>query len=90
MQLCVDIAAHTLAASYQPAPNTMREAFQRLAEMQIISSNLTDRLKKSVGFRNLAVHNYHDLNWDIVFAVASKHMEEFKESARNISAGTKS
>lgn len=85
VQLCVDIAAHTLAASNQPVPNTMSEAFQRLAEMQIINSNLADRLKKSVGFRNLAVHNYHDLNWDIVFAVASKHLEDFKEFARNIS-----
>lgn len=37
-----------------------------------INSSLADRLKKTIGFRNLAVHNYHDLNWDIVFAVASK------------------
>jgi len=88
VQLCVDIAAHTLAASNQPAPNTMSEAFQSLAEMRIINSNLADRLKKSVGFRNLAVHNYHDLNWDIVFAVASKHLEDFKEFAIKISAST--
>lgn len=85
VQLCVDIAAHTLAASNQPAPNTMSEAFQRLAAMQIIDTYLAERLKKSVGFRNLAVHNYHDLNWDIVFAVASKHLEDFKEFARNVS-----
>jgi uncharacterized protein YutE (UPF0331/DUF86 family) len=90
VQLCVDIAAHTLAASNQPAPNTMSEAFQCLAEMQIINLHLANRLKKSVGFRNLAVHNYHDLNWDIVFAVASKHLEDFKEFAKNISVSTKS
>ncbi|MDO8336221.1 MAG: DUF86 domain-containing protein [Candidatus Saccharibacteria bacterium] len=88
VQLCVDIAAHTLAASNQPVPNTMSEAFQSLEEMQIINTHLADRLKKSVGFRNLAVHNYHDLNWDIVFAVASKHLEDFKQFARNISANT--
>lgn len=90
VQLCVDIAVHTLAASNQPAPNSMSEAFQRLAEMQIINTHLADRLKKSVGFRNLAVHNYHDLNWDIVFAVASKHLEDFKEFARKISANVDS
>lgn len=86
VQLCVDIAAHTLSASNQPAPNSMSEAFQRLAEMQLINNPLADRLKKSVGFRNLAVHNYHDLNWDIVFAVASKHLVDFKEFANSISA----
>ena len=84
VQLCVDIAAHTLASSNQPAPNTMSEAFQRLAEMQIINNYLAEQLKKSVGFRNLAVNNYHDLNWDIVSAVATKHLEDFKEFARNI------
>jgi uncharacterized protein YutE (UPF0331/DUF86 family) len=85
VQLCVDIAAHTLTSSSQPVPNTMSETFEHLAEQQIISSHLADRLKKSVGFRNLAVHNYHDLNWDIVFAVASKHLEDFKEFAHKVS-----
>lgn len=88
VQLCVDIAAHSLTNSSQPVPNTMSETFQRLAEQNLISDHLADRLKKSVGFRNLAVHNYHDLNWDIVFAVASKHLEDFKEFAKNISANT--
>jgi uncharacterized protein YutE (UPF0331/DUF86 family) len=86
VQLCVDIAAHTLSASNQPVPNTMSETFERLAEMKLIDNYLADRLKKSVGFRNLAVHNYHDLNWDIVFAVASRHLIDFKEFAKNISA----
>lgn len=85
VQLCVDIAAHSLTSSRQPAPNTMSEIFQRLAAQQLISSYLADRLKKSVGFRNLAVHNYHDLNWDIVFSVASKHLSDFKEFAKSIS-----
>lgn len=90
VQLCVDIAAHSLTSSSQPVPNTMSETFQRLAEQHLISPYLADRLKKSVGFRNLAVHNYHDLNWDIVFAVASKHLEDFKEFAKNISANADS
>ena len=85
MQLCVDIAAQSLTSSSQPVPNTMSETFQRLAEQHLISTDLADRLKKSVGFRNLAVHSYHDLNWDIVFAIASKHLEDFQEFARNIS-----
>ena len=85
VQLCVDIAAHTIAASNRAAPNTMGEAFVQLSQIGAIDSSLADRLKKSVGFRNLAVHNYHDLNWDIVFAVASKHLVDFKEFAERIS-----
>lgn len=86
VQLCIDIAAHTLAALNQPVPNTMSEAFQRLAEMQIIDTHLAEQLKKSVGLRNLAVRNYHNLNWNIVFAIASKHLKDFIEFDINISA----
>ena len=82
VQLCVDIAAHVLATSSKQSPGTMGEIFQRLVELEFITQHLADRLRKSVGFRNLAVHNYHDLNWDIVFAVASKHLVDFEEFAR--------
>lgn len=57
-------------SSSQPEPNMMSETFQRRAKLHLISSHLADRLKKSVGFRNLAVRNYPDLNCDIVFTVA--------------------
>lgn len=60
----------------------MSETFQQLSEAKLIDKQLADRLKKSVGFRNLAVHNYHDLNWEIVFAVAPKHLIDFKEFAK--------
>lgn len=86
VQLCVDIAAHTLASSNRAAPNTMGEAFLQLSQMGVIDNHLADRLKKSVGFRNLAVHNYHDLNWDIVHAVASRHLVDFKEFAESMSS----
>lgn len=63
----------------------MGEIFQRLYELKIINHELAQRLKKSVGFRNLAVHNYHDLNWDIVYAVASLHLKDFIDFAVLIS-----
>lgn len=59
----------------------MGETFHTLSLMNIIDAELAVRLRKSVGFRNLAVHNYHDLNWDIVFAVARKHLIDFKAYA---------
>lgn len=84
VQLCVDIAAHLLAQSPLPVPSTMGETFQALSRMGVIDEELAIRLRKSVGFRNLAVHNYHDLNWDIVFAVASKNLADFKSFATRV------
>lgn len=42
------------------------------------------RLKKSVGFRNIAVHAYDSIDWDIVFAIATDHLQDFMDYARVI------
>jgi uncharacterized protein YutE (UPF0331/DUF86 family) len=85
VQLCVDLAAHILADRSQPPPNTMGETFEQLSTQQFITHELAQRLKKSVGFRNLAVHNYHELDWNIVYAIASRHLGDFKAFAEVIS-----
>ena len=82
VQLCVDIGAHLLVDHEVAPPNTMGETFDRLVQVKIIDSVLADRLKKSVGFRNLAVHNYDVLNWHIVFAIAHRHLDDFTAFAR--------
>ncbi|MCG8438605.1 MAG: DUF86 domain-containing protein [Pseudomonadales bacterium] len=81
VQLCVDIAAHVLLDYEALPPNTMGETFERLAELALIEPELRDNLKRSVGFRNMAVHNYDVLNWHIVYAIATKHLEDFTSFA---------
>lgn len=81
VQLCVDLALHILSDTDSTPPNTMGETFELLSDQKIINVELAQRLKKSVGFRNLAVHNYDALNWDIVYAVATKHLDDFKKLA---------
>ena len=39
-------------------------------------------LKKAVGFRNIAVHNYEAINWHIVHTIAKNHLVDFSEFAR--------
>ncbi|MHB1282836.1 MAG: type VII toxin-antitoxin system HepT family RNase toxin [Metallibacterium scheffleri] len=54
VQLCVDIASHWIAASGLPAPQTMGEAFARLADAGVLDAGLAQRLRGAVGFRNVA------------------------------------
>lgn len=79
VQMCVDIGAHLLAESNQTSPGTMGSTFELLSEAGIISADLSGKLKKAVGFRNLAVHNYEAINWAIVYAIARTHLEDFLE-----------
>ena len=84
VQLSVDIAAHVLAESGVPAPETMGSAFDALARAGVISDSLSVRLRKAVGFRNIAVHNYEAIDWRIVFSLAHNHLSDFEMFAEAI------
>ena len=84
VQMCVDIGTHLVARSEFPPPGTMGKTFDILCEAGIISADLADRLKKAVGFRNLVVHNYESINWRIVFAIATAHLQDFEEFAKAV------
>ena len=83
VQISVDIASHWLAENAEAtAPKTMGQAFEVLAQSGIIDAELAVRMRKSVGFRNVMVHNYDDVNWAIVYAICSKHLSDFREFAK--------
>ena len=84
VQLCVDIGAHIVAGKNVPPPATMGQTFDVLAELGIISEELAFRMKNAVGFRNIAVHNYEAINWQIVHAIATRHMGDFTDFARSV------
>ncbi|MDE2234782.1 MAG: DUF86 domain-containing protein [Gammaproteobacteria bacterium] len=88
VQLCVDIATCVIADSDEPAPQTMGQAFDVLARLGTIDDSLAGRMKAAVGFRNIAVHNYQAIDWDIVFAITYKGLEDFRDFARDIAALT--
>ena len=62
VQLSVDIAAHIIADTNASAPETMAQAFDTLADLNVIEPELAGRMKKAVGFRNIAVHSYQAID----------------------------
>ncbi|MBZ5755689.1 DUF86 domain-containing protein [Pseudomonas sp. S5(2021)] len=86
VQMCVDIATHVLSERRQPPPETMGGAFEQLATEKVLTPDLAERLKRAVGFRNLAVHNYEAINWAIVHSITSRHLDDFDDFARSIAS----
>jgi uncharacterized protein YutE (UPF0331/DUF86 family) len=83
VQMSVDIASHWLAGhSESTAPKTMGQAFDALANSGVIEHELAIRMRKSVGFRNVMVHNYDDVNWEIVFSICQYHLSDFRAFAK--------
>lgn len=86
VQVCVDLSTHLISELSLAPPDTMGEAFDRLATAGALDTALALRMKKAVGFRNIAVHAYDTMDWDIVFAIASRHLQDFADFARVIAA----
>ncbi|MGB3779784.1 MAG: DUF86 domain-containing protein [Tunicatimonas sp.] len=71
-QACIDMAAHVVKIYKLGVPQTSRELFSLLAEHQLISASLSERLQGMVSFRNIAIHDYTSLNLDIVVSIVSR------------------
>ena len=48
-----------------------------LEQAHVLDSNLAVRLKKMVGFRNVAVHDYQKLDLEIVRRIIVDHLDDF-------------
>lgn len=84
VQCCVDIAAHALAMSNEPPPSTMSEGFEMLGQLGVIDDKTAQRMKSAVGFRNISVHEYQKIDWQIVYTIITVHLDDFKEFIRQV------
>jgi uncharacterized protein YutE (UPF0331/DUF86 family) len=82
VQISVDIGAHLIAGMEVPPPDTMGQTFDLLAQEGVLNIELASSLKKAVGFRNIAVHNYENINWNIVHSIVKYHLVDFSEFAK--------
>jgi uncharacterized protein YutE (UPF0331/DUF86 family) len=85
VQISVDIGAHLIAGMEVLPPDTMGQTFDLLAQEGVLNIALASSLKKAVGFRNIAVHNYESINWDIVHSIVKYHLADFSEFAKVVS-----
>lgn len=79
IQTCVDIAAHIVSDERMGAAGSMNDFFYRLQEKRVITSDLTERLVKAIGFRNVCVHGYLDLDFNIAYHAAATGVADLKD-----------
>ena len=85
VQICLDIALHTIARRTSwPVPESMAEAFRILEAQGLLRSQVADALVSAVGFRNLSVHAYDKIDWDIVWSIVTRRLDVFPAFARQI------
>ena len=78
-QACIDLGMHIVRIKSLGVPQSNRDVFVLLQKARIINPGLSKKMQAMVGFRNIAVHDYQNLNLDIVRAIIEKHLKDFKD-----------
>lgn len=78
-QATIDAAMRLIRLRNLGVPKETREAFDYLEAAKIISPKLATSLKKMVGFRNVAVHDYQKLNLDLVERLIKEDFPDLRE-----------
>lgn len=78
----VDIAMYIVSNKKLGVPQTKREAFEKLENNNLITKEMSKKMKAMVGFRNIAIHDYKEIDEDILQDVIENHLDDLKEFAR--------
>lgn len=79
LQGCIDLAAHIVSDEGFGMVGSTNEFFYLLQEQGIIPADLTEKMVRAVGFRNLCVHEYGRLDLERVYEVASEGLSDIRE-----------
>lgn len=74
IQAALDVASHIVSDDRLGEPSTNRELFDFLAKASWIDDALAGKLRRMVGFRNILVHGYAEVDPKLVEDVVSNHL----------------
>ena len=71
---CIDIAAHVISENGWGVPGSASEMFYLLEGRGMLDLQLTERMVKAVGLRNLIVHEYGAIDLDRLFVTVRRDL----------------
>ena len=72
----IDLANHVIRKGKLGLPKESKESFEILARAKVIPQDLADKLKGMVGFRNIMVHQYQEMDIKIMVDVIEHHLDD--------------
>ena len=76
-EAALDMGHHLIRRDKLGMPQSARDVFELLSQAGWITPELAQSLKKMVGFRNIAVHDYQALLLPITVSILTEHLDEF-------------
>lgn len=84
IQACIDIASYLIARERFKVPDDEPNVFLVLSQESIIDSELARRMKGMVNFRNILIHEYLDIDHEVVHHHLTHNLEDLDRFAKAI------
>lgn len=88
-EAALDMGQHLIRLHRLGVPQSSRDVFTLLSHANYISTDLADTLKRMVGYRNIAVHDYQQLHLPITISIIEQHLDEFLHYSQSLLKSSK-
>lgn len=78
-QATIDLAEAVISFKNLRKPTASSECFYILEEEEIIKRELAEKLVKMVGFRNIIVHDYQKIDYDIMYDILINRLKDIEQ-----------
>ena len=76
---CIDIAAHIISEEGYGVPGSASDMFYILEENSYVSRELTEKMVKAIGLRNLIVHEYAKVDLKHLYQIIQKDIGDIND-----------
>lgn len=83
-QAAIDIAMYIISVKNIGIPQSKKGAFTVLEENNIITPEMAKNMRGMLGFRNIAVHEYQELDLSIIQSIIENHLQDLLDFAREM------
>lgn len=78
----IDLANHLVKIHSLEVPRESKQAFEVLVQADLLKFTQGENLKKMIGFRNIAIHEYGKLDMEIVRSIIENNLSDFRDFIR--------
>ncbi len=76
-QAAIDLSMHIVSIEHLGVPQSSAESFKLLQQSGKIDSQLASRLAGMTGFRNIAIHQYQEIDQEIIHYIMKDGWKDF-------------
>lgn len=86
VEVAVDINTHVVTEQEGMPPTSSRDSFVRAGRFGLLSADLASRLAPAAGLRNVLIHDYGDIDDQLVLVAIPIALDNFREYASAVIA----